>query len=70
VLTVTGSGFGSFHVDASDSSTSVEMNGETGDVQSWADDVITAVFDRCVRDATATVNTVFDSASSSVDRVR
>lgn len=69
VLTVTGSGFGTY-LDASDSSTSVEMNGEAGVVQSWADDEITAEFDGCSRNATTTVTTVYDAASSSVRRVR
>jgi hypothetical protein len=68
VLTITGSGFG-MHLPASDSNTSVEMDGKTGDVTSWSDNEITAEFTNCKPTATAIVNTVFDSASSSVTRI-
>jgi hypothetical protein len=69
VLTISGSNFGE-HLTAADSGTSVEMDGETGTVVSWADSEITAEFSRCSRNTTATVNTVFDSVSSSVRRTR
>jgi hypothetical protein len=69
VLTVTGSGFG-MHLPASDSGTGIEMNGAAGAVTSWSDNEITAEFSGCSRNASTTVNTVFDSVSSSVRRVR
>jgi len=69
VLTVTGSGFGE-HLTASDSGTSVTMDGETGNILSWTDTEITAEFSGCGRNATTTVNTVFASASKTVTRSR
>ncbi|MEJ2691719.1 MAG: hypothetical protein P8166_01395 [Candidatus Thiodiazotropha sp.] len=69
VLTVTGSGFGEY-LDASDSGTSVVVDGETGSVTSWTDTEITADFSSCSNGATATVNTVFASDSASVTRTR
>ncbi|MCU7936534.1 MAG: IPT/TIG domain-containing protein [Candidatus Thiodiazotropha sp. (ex Dulcina madagascariensis)] len=63
-LTVTGSGFGT-HLDASDSGTSVTMDGQAGDVTSWSDTQIQAGFTGC--GSNATVNTVYDSASASVN---
>jgi hypothetical protein len=69
VLTITGSGFGEY-LSASDSGTSVEMSGETGNVVSWSDTEITAEVSGCSRNATATVTTVFDSVSANVTRTR
>ena len=67
VLTVTGSGFGEY-LSASDSGTSVEVRGETGNIVSWSDTEITAEFSSCRRNSTATVTSVFDSASADVRR--
>jgi len=67
VLTISGSGF-SENLTASDSGTGVEMDGETGTIISWSDSEITAQFTSCRQNATATVNTVFDSASASVTK--
>lgn len=69
VLTVTGSGFGQY-LEASDSGTNVEMEGETGSVTSWTDTEIVAEFSACNRRSTATVTTLFDSGSASVERTR
>lgn len=69
VLTITGSGFGEY-LGASDSGTSVVMNGDAAEVLTWTDSEITAGVSGCSRNGTATVTTVFDSASSSVTRVR
>ncbi len=69
VLTVTGSGFGEY-LSASDSGTGVTMNGDAGNVLTWSDTEITAEFTGCSRTATATVTTVYASASASVTRVR
>ncbi len=63
-LVVTGSGFG-MYLDAANSGTSVEMDGTAGEVVSWTDGEITAEFPAC--GSNATVNTVFDTASSSVN---
>lgn len=65
VLTVTGSGFGQY-LNATDSGTSVTMNGATGTVTSWTNTAITAQFASCPAGAAATVNTIFVSASGPV----
>ncbi|MCU7906236.1 MAG: hypothetical protein KZQ76_10420 [Candidatus Thiodiazotropha sp. (ex Epidulcina cf. delphinae)] len=63
-LAITGSGFNTY-LDASDSGTSVTMDGETGNVTSWTGTQIEAGFSSC--GGTATVNTVFGSDSASVN---
>jgi len=65
ILTVTGSNF-SQYLKASDSGTSVTMNGVSGTVISWTGTEIRARFPNCPSNATATVDTVFNSVSASV----
>lgn len=69
-VTIAGAGFGQY-LNASDSSTSVTMNGVKGTVQSWTDTDVKARFPSCPNGTlTVTVNTVFDSASATATKVR
>jgi hypothetical protein len=67
-LTINGARFGQYLV-ATDSGTSVTMNGVKGTVTSWTDTQIKARFPSCpTKAATATVDTIFDAVSASVIR--
>ena len=67
VLTVTGNNF-SQYLNASNSGTSVTMMGVNGIVISWTGTAIQAKFLNCPNSSTATVNTVFNSVSTSVTK--
>jgi hypothetical protein len=69
VLHVKGSGFGDY-LRASNSGTNVEVNGEMGRVFKWTDTRIMARIDSCRNTTDVTVNSIYDSASSSVRRYK
>jgi hypothetical protein len=65
VLTISGSGFGSYS-NAANSGTAVTMDTETGKVTSWSNAMISAQVTECATGANTTVSTIFGSASTTV----
>jgi hypothetical protein len=67
MLTITGSGFGT-KPEGTDADISVEVNGRTVDIISWADTSIKASVSACQQKATVTVNALYGSAASGVGK--